>query len=85
MVECSALPQGREFAPQSRQLLSVLSIMTDASFSDSHCYPYGKLQLFFFDIFTVFKVKKLNTISVSSRGDMYRTGRSTETQLRDLG
>ena len=37
----------RKVAPRSRQLLSVLSIMTDASFSASHCYPQGKkLQLF---------------------------------------
>ena len=88
MVECSAR------ATRSRVRTSIPAVPFCAIDND-RCFLFcfsllsiGEAAALF-DIFTVFKVKKklqkINKISVSSKGDVHLTGRSTETQLRDLG
>ena len=88
MIECSA------HAARSRVCTSIPAVTFYAIDNDRRflfCFsllPIGEAAALF-DIFTVFNVKKnqqkINKISVSSRGDVHLTDRSTETQLHDLG
>ena len=99
VVECYRGPGGSVVeclarAARSRVCTSIPAVTFCAINNDKHflfCFSLLSIEkaAALFDIFTVFKVKKnqqkINKISVSSRGDVHLTGRSTETQLRDLG